>query len=276
MLPPPRATSNTYQQHYSPVNSSLPKPPVPIRRSSQVQSETETDTPISTDVLLQQIELLQLSLLHQTSTETLLEYESSAFGELAQRHASLRKRHENLKDIESKQRKLRNIEALNAWCNDQSQFNESLAILCRVIQELCVLSESNSKFDEVVLVFSEWIGQSDSSDALLPLQQDWRASHASLALKLRSLQRLLQNLPPVPSDAKGTSLWRLSRCCSVHVDGMLRELDVLGRLERQMLKSHKARLDREIERYILTEPPSATQTPNDGSWIPMWETDGDP
>ena len=91
-LPPSsRPTFSTFQQHYSPAKTALPKPPVPTSKFSRPAPAFEEDLSFPFDVAKQQIELLQLSLLHEASAQTTRQYTVDAKRKLGKRHASLRK-----------------------------------------------------------------------------------------------------------------------------------------------------------------------------------------
>ena len=280
---PERPAFSTYQQHYSPAKTSLPKPPVPTARGSSKTAveNTDVETSITFEILRDQIELLQLSLLHQSSFQTGVEFDESAKRQLGAKHAKLCKDYAIVREQEREQRQLANLVALEAWCPEPTLLAEHVQILTRIVSDLTSLTDPESRYSEVVDTFDDWMTaaepiltdspprRSGFTDAL---SESWQAAHTAVTLKLRSIQRDLRMLPPcpLPNDSDHpSSLEILVRNCSSLADGMLKELDIMTKLEKGMLQQEKARINEQISVLLYrNEQNDATQD----QWVPAWQS----
>nr|POE77507.1 hypothetical protein CFP56_09154 [Quercus suber] len=270
-----RPQFNTFQQHYSPAKSALPKPPIPsVRASKAMPSSLPPDEEMAGDMSRVQIELLQLSLLHQVSLVAAREYDASAKRKLGRRHAKLKNDYEDIRAAELEHRRHINFVALNAWCSDQALLVESLHVLSRVHTTLANLLEPDSRYSDLVATFAAWIDDADSAyDGVRPgfassLPEVWRQTHTSLALKLRALHRELDSLPPAPREwerGETSSLAALLGDCRTLLEGMLKELEVMVKLEKETVQRERAKVEAEVEALALE--PSTKST-----WLPAWQT----
>ncbi|KAF7191366.1 hypothetical protein HII31_07389 [Pseudocercospora fuligena] len=279
-LPPPsKPAFNTYQQHYSPVKSALPKPPIPTSKSLKQSVPVPEDEPISFESALEQIELLQLSLLHQQALPTLAGYEASAKQKLGKMHAKLQKEYALIHEQEQEHRRKANLNALECWCPDTALLAEHLSSLSRVISDLRAHTEPGSRYSEMVETFETWADRAESilMDAqpgaafVEALPESWRATHTSLALNMRSIQRDISMLPPLPprSDAENpSSLEIMIDDCVLLVDGMLKELEVMTKLQKEVLQRGKARIDEQIN--ALMSSGAENRAHEKENWQPAW------
>jgi hypothetical protein len=275
-LPPSsRPTFNTFQQHYSPSKTALPKPPVPTSKFSRpAPAASEEDLSVPFDIARQQVELLQLSLIHEASAQTTRQYTVDAKRKLGKRHARLRKDFEAVREAELAQQKLANLKALQAWCPDPSLLAENLQTLARVHKDVVALTHSESRYTGLLAVFEDWATAAEgkmaaNSDGFVePLPGSWREAHASTALKIRSLQREMATLPPLPdqeaSNGVETSLQMILGSCRSLVDGILRELDMMAKLEKELLGQEQGRIDGAIGALRLDEHQKH-------DWVPAWQ-----
>lgn len=270
-----RPAFSTYQQHYSPAKSALPKPPVPSARSSKpAAAAPEADTTINFEVAKSQIELLQLSLLHQASSKTAERYEASAERKLGRKQAKLRKEHEAIRAIETEQQRVANLQALEAWCHDPALLGEHLQILSKVYNELSAFTESGSRYAQLIAHFEDWVDRAaETSDPgagfLSPLPPDWHKNHTSLSLRLRALQRDVEILPEAPRNAeRPSSLEVLLDNCGKLLSGMLRELEVMTKLERGLLEQEKGRIEDEVKTLMW----DGSLAEGGKEWVPSWRS----
>ncbi|CAK4031600.1 Hypothetical predicted protein [Lecanosticta acicola] len=281
MLPPStRPAFSTYQQHYSPAKSGLPKPPLPSTRGAKVVSpaSAEPEIPMTLEIALEQMELLQLSLLHQNSALILEEYEQSARSKLGELHAKLQKDFESIRTHEEQQRRCQNLHALESWCPDEALLAEHLQTLSRVVSDLRAHTESGSRYSDLTETFDMWVTRAESvlldgqNQAIEALPETWRAVHTSVALKLRSIQRDIGVLPPAPqSDIEhASSLEIVLDNCSALVDSMLKELEVMTKLQKEVLQQGKLRMDEQINALISAN--EQAQGSEKESWIPAWQS----
>ncbi|KAK3619132.1 hypothetical protein LTR56_017610 [Elasticomyces elasticus] len=275
---PSRPSFSTYQQHYSPAKSALPKPPVPAARNSKPPAVvTEDDTAPSFEVQKQQNELLALSLLHQAALRTKQEYDASAHRKLGRKQALLRKDYEALHALEDEQSRLASLVALDSWCSDATLLAENLQTASRGYTELTTLSENGGRYQQLVSTFEKWIDIAEGSSErqnggrvfVEALPHDWHKAHTSLALRLRTLQRELGLLPPAPprSDHSedDSALKVLLDSCETLLAGMLKELELMSKLERGILQREKERVDDEVKKLTIDD----TKTTQ---WVPAWQS----
>lgn len=280
MLAPAKPAFNTYQQHYSPAKSALPKPGIPTTRptSKPVAGADEANI-MNFDVALEQIELLQLSLMHQVALHTLRSYEASAKQKLGKMHTKLQSDYQSIRAQEQKHRRLANLDALETWCPDAALLAEHLQTLGRVVSDLRTHTDHTSRYSELVKVFEEWTVGADSfimaraPGAICPeaLPESWRSQHTSLALNLRSIQRDISMLPPLPpadSSADPSSLHVMMESCSSLVDTMVRELEMMSKIHKEVLRQSKDRIDQQISVLVST---AARQGPDKENWSPTWQ-----
>ncbi|GAB7330841.1 hypothetical protein MBLNU13_g02378t3 [Cladosporium sp. NU13] len=263
------------QQVTATTITALPKPPVPTSKFTRPAPATaEEDISVPFDIARQQIELLQLSLIHEASAQTTRQYTVDAKRKLGKRHARLRKDFEAVREAELAQQKLANLKALQAWCPDPSLLAENLQTLARVHKEVVALTHSESRYTGLLAVFEDWATAAEGKMAasskgfVEPLPGSWREAHASTALKIRSLQREMATLPPLPdqeaSNGVETSLQMILGSCRSLVDGILRELDMMAKLEKELLGQEQGRIDGAIGALRLDE-----QQKHD--WVPAWQ-----
>ncbi|KAK5109069.1 hypothetical protein LTR62_007525 [Meristemomyces frigidus] len=284
LFAPSRPNFSTYQQHYSPAKSSLPKPPIPNSRISKPLQPAPIDfedlgAP-TFEVLKQQTELLQLSLLHQASLQTAQEYDTSARRQLSKKQAKLRKAHETIAAQESEQNRIASLTILEDWCpHDPSLLAENLQTLSKIHHELSSMTEHpTGRYTELVAVFERWVDstlvENRAGTFVLALSQVWHKTHTSLALRLRALQRDLLGLPPAPGMQEGgyregeqAALRQVLEYCSLLLDGMLRELEMMGKLEKEVLLREKARVDEEVGVLVAGD---LSRVPR--KWVPVWQS----
>lgn len=271
---------STYQQHYSPAKSALPKPPIPSAKSVAKpipSSSGEAELAITFDVALEQVQLLQLTLLHRSSGPILSEYEASARRDLGKRHSRLRKDYESIRSYEQEQRRLTNLAAIESWCPDEALLAEHLQTVSRVVTAIRAHTDPGSRYSDLSDSFDAWATRAEATlfddqpagSFIEALPESWRATHTSLALKLRSIQRDLDTLPPVPpaspSDSQ-SSLEIILDGSSSLVDDMLKALEVMTKLQKEVLQRGKARIDEQINALI-----SANQSGYEAekeNWVP--------
>lgn len=197
------------------------------------------------------------------------EYTASAKRKLNKMHIELRKDYESVRTTELVQQRTDNLAALESWCRDPTMLVENLQILALVYSDLTALIIEDSRHGDVVGLFELWLNEADSPDLgamVQPLPDDWKTAHASQALKLRSIQRNLRVLPP-PSEADdGTSgLAVVLKSCKLLVDEMLEELEIMVKVEKEVLAREKVHLEESVKALVLEDVGMQ-------AWVPAWQT----
>ncbi|KAF2209407.1 hypothetical protein CERZMDRAFT_100608 [Cercospora zeae-maydis SCOH1-5] len=277
----PKPAFNTYQQHYSPAKSTLPKPGVPSARpTSKVAGSTEDVETMPFDVAAEQIELLQLSLMHQSSFAALRAYEASARQKLGKMHVRLQKEYQSIAKQEQQNRRAANIDALEVWCPDPALLAEHLQTVSRVVTDLRAHTEHGSRYSELVRIFDEWAAKAESTlmgnaslaDFIEALSESWHSQHTSLALNLRSIQRDLSTLPQLPPPASPpadpASLYVMLENCASLADSMIRELEIMVKLEKELLQQGRSRIDHRIGTLVSHTNSGLGKE----DWNPVWHS----
>jgi hypothetical protein len=196
------------------------------------------------------------------------EYSTSARRKLNKKHTRLRKDYESIRATELVQQRIANLSALEAWCRDPSMLVENLQILSLVYSDLTALIEEGSRHGDVVSTFELWMNEAEFPEAgsfIKPLPDEWKTAHASLALKLRSIQRNLGVLPQPKGPGNDESgLAVVLRGCKTLVDGMMKELEVMVKLEKEVMGRERTRLEDDIKALVLDD---VGMQP---AWRPAW------
>ena len=226
---------------------------------------------MSFEVAKQQIELLQLSLLHQASGKCMHDYTTSAKRKLSKKHTKLRNDYESIRARELVDQRAANFSALEAWCPESDMVVENLQILSLVNSDLTSLLEDGSRHGDVVSVFELWMEESESQEPgafIQPLPDDWRTAHASMVLKLRSIQRNLGVLPPPHQSGggEGSGLEIVLKGCKTLVDGMLKELEIMMKLEKEILARERTKIENDVKALVVLHG-VGMQT----LWVPAWQ-----
>jgi hypothetical protein len=242
-----------------------------------VRSDEEEDIPATFEATKEQIELLQLSLLHQASASTLRAYEYSAKHKLSHRHAKLQQEFQMIEDEEREQRKQTNFEALDVWCVDAALLAEHLQILDHVVADVRSLTEPSGRFADMTTTFEDWLisaeqclmGTSEKRSFVESLPETWKTTHTSLAIKLRSVQHDLELFPPLPKEANPespSSLRLILTSCSALVDGMLKELEVMMRTQKEIMQQSRELVDGQVNDLLSSSDGILEKE----VWSPAW------
>ena len=238
-----------------------------MRTGSKPTTAAEEDSSLSLEDMKQQIELLQLSMLHQSSAKCTAEYTADAKRKLSKMHLRLCKEYEQLRAMELVQQRAANLSALDGWCSDTELLVENLQILSLVYSDLTSLMEDHS---DVASMFELWMNEAETPHLrvfLEPLSEDWKSAHASLTLKLRGIQRNLRVLPPVPKASDSSGLAIVWKACTTLVQDMLEELDVMSRLEKEVMAREDMKVDAEINELVRND----SRLGGNENWTLPWQ-----
>ena len=215
-----------------------------------------------------------MSLLHQSADKCLSDYTASARRKLGKKHIKLRKDYESIRATELVHQRAASLAALEAWCPEPGLLVENLQILSLVYSDLSSLIEPGSRHLDVVDMFELWMDEAEApssrpgADFVQPLPDDWKAAHASVMLKLRGVQRNIRVLPAAPLASQGddvTGLEAILRGCKTLVDEMLKELEIMVKLEKEVLARERSRVEDEVKALI------GSDTAVKETWIPAWQ-----
>lgn len=247
----PKPAFNTLQQHYSPQKTRGPKPASASLIHSQPPS-TESSLPLETQLL--QARLLQLSILHREAVPALHSWETSARLKLSQKFKAVARQCQFVQEKELQVRRDANVSALKEWCGgDSGSLAENIQVLSNVITETTQLLEPGGRVEEVIGVFSDWLGLVEGIwdlreenhgsnsigsefDFIDGLGETWEAEAAGLGRRLGGLGRMVEGLD---MPRKESSLWDLMSLVKLLIEGAVDELGVVGKVQREVVEREK-------------------------------------
>jgi hypothetical protein len=204
---------------------------------------------ISSDIASLQAELLQLHLLHEASVPTTKQWELSAMERLHDQFDHATKLYRTMRTEELQGQEQKNIRALRDWSTEQPNCSlaEHIQILSGPLQELPSLVDSDGRFGRLIEDFEQWIKWADEVSAARTLDAEmnrptlesvealgdtWKAENAALTRKLTSYSRDLGRLT---QPASGSSIASVVTFCQQLVDGLLDELQIMRKIERDIV-----------------------------------------
>lgn len=115
--------------------------------------------------------------------------------------------------------------------------------------------------------------EKSSANFIEALPDSWRAVHTATSLKFRAIQRDLGTLPPLPPNDEPDmtpSLHTLLENCSSLVDGILKELELMTKIQKEVLQRGKERIDEQIDALVN----GADATGEKENWVPVpaWQS----
>ncbi|TID26757.1 hypothetical protein E2P81_ATG01221 [Venturia nashicola] len=250
---------NTLQQHYSPQKTRGPKPASATLIHSQ-PSSAESSLPLETQFL--QARLLQLSILHREAVPALHSWENSARLKLSQKFKAVARQCQHVQEKELQVRRDANVSALKEWCGgDSGSLAENVQVLSNVVTETTQLLEPGGRVEEVIGVFSDWLGLVEGIwdlreenhgsnsvgsefDFIDGLGETWEAEAAGLGRRLGGLGRMLEGLD---MPRKESSLWDLMSLVKLLIEGAVEELAVVGKVQREVVEREKRWVDEKVK-----------------------------
>lgn len=247
----PKPAFNTLQQHYSPQKTRGLKPASATLIHSQPPN-TESSLPLETQLL--QARLLQLSILHREAVPALHSWENSARLKLSQKFKAVAQQCQFVQEKELQVRRDANVSALKEWCGgDSGSLAENIQVLSNVIAETTQLLAPGGRVEEVIGVFSEWLGLVEGIwdlreenhesnrigsefDFIDGLGETWEAEAAGLGRRLGGLGRMVEGLD---MPRKESSLWDLMSLVKLLIEGAVDELGVVGKVQREVVERER-------------------------------------
>jgi hypothetical protein len=245
-----RPAFSTLQQHFSPAKNLAPKPHPAAFLAPPSPSKLPSNIAISAETSKLQNELLQLHLLHKDVAQVEKEWRSSAKRKLGARFQSVVESNEKLAALELEETGKINAAALQQWQDTGIPawgLEERIQVLDEVLIGVWNLGEAGGKYARVVGKFERWLRRcqdildSRSRDDDLAeedilflegLDSGWKDDCLTIGRKLESWRDHLKHLgPPDP----GSSLATVVDGCQGLVRGMLMELAIMGRIERDAM-----------------------------------------
>lgn len=155
-----------------------------------------------------------------------------------------------------------NVSALKEWCGgDSGSLAENIQVLSNVIAETTQLLAPGGRVEEVIGVFSEWLGLVEGIwdlreenhesnrigsefDFIDGLGETWEAEAAGLGRRLGGLGRMVEGLD---MPRKESSLWDLMSLVKLLIEGAVDELGVVGKVQREVVERERKWVDEKVK-----------------------------
>ncbi|RMZ87911.1 hypothetical protein DV736_g4863, partial [Chaetothyriales sp. CBS 134916] len=209
-------------------------------------------------------ELLQLSLVHARSHETLEQYTSCARSKLEARAARIKREEVDVSALEAKRQEGLNISGLFDWVGKLHPYSASEQVrnLSFAIQQLATLTHPNGDFTHFVEEFDKWLN--DSEDCIdLPtdgtvlnhadvssskgLDASWEQSVEALKTRVCFCQTAFRQAGPLDERSA------IGKIISGHTqlaDAVMHQLVLCTRLRSSVLSRQKNRISHALEQRV--------------------------
>lgn len=241
---------STLQQHFSPAKSLAPKPHPAAFLAPPSPSKLPSNIAISAETTKLQTELLQLHLLHKDSSRLANEWRASAKRKLGARFQAVVSQNDQLVQLEVAETGRINATALKKWQDlgvPGWGLEERIQILDDVVTGVWNLGEPGGRYAKLVRKFDRWVRRceqimearahdddlEDNEVAFLEeLDSGWRDDCLILSRKLETWR---DNLKDLGKPDCGSSLGAVVNGMNRLVEGMLTELEIMARVERDAM-----------------------------------------
>ncbi|KKK23116.1 hypothetical protein AOCH_007457 [Aspergillus ochraceoroseus] len=286
-----RTQFSTYQQHYSPKKTTA-KPPTPVPAASGSSDVASSLIPSSwPEIAALQTELLQLSLLHESSLRQNTAWETGAEAQLRSKYDLVAADYRGILGAENESQRKVNGQALQYWLknaherNGQQGFAEQIQLLSRVAQEVYDLSDGlGGRYAVVVLEFENWFQRVEElrNARLLqvgglgpvvfidPLDHAWKEEVNTLIMKLELASRQLQSLDILgyrEEELLGSSaLLRTAKGLDEMTRLMVEELNAIRKIEIDTVKSEEMWVSQLAQQLTAPRQQQDEKVPRTGMW----------
>lgn len=255
-----RPPFSNFQQHFSPKKNLQNR-----KASSSVQADTNVRVS-SSEIFHSQRELMQLHLLHRSAAQVQIQWQESADQSIKDHFATVYKRSSNFQRCVQIHQASLNQYALLAWCKDASnvELAQNVQLLSRNIKELWKLGDSGSMYVSVLKSFESWLvsarhlrdcrkhekGLGQGLGFIESIGDDWRTDISILERKLATYSRELSSIgKPQKESTLGHALSAFQTMAANFMD----ELDVIRRIESDVLIQEKVWVESQVSEVIDTE-----------------------
>jgi hypothetical protein len=240
-----RPAFSTLQQHFTPrKNGKAPTSAFLHPPASEVGAGS-----LSIEIVSLQSELLQLHLLHASTTKTNRQWELSAQKSLRRKFDEVASLYQVMQENERQGQEQKNIQALREWNSGSSTFAlvEHIQILSGPLHELPSLMDSGGRFMRLVDESERWTskvveiwaareddmnGRGGDQGHIEGLGDSWKAENAALMRKLTTFSR---DLNRITQPASGSSIASIVAICKILLEGILNELHVMRTIEASVV-----------------------------------------
>ncbi|KAL4749085.1 hypothetical protein BDW72DRAFT_179060 [Aspergillus terricola var. indicus] len=276
---------STYQQQFSPKKAQEPATSTPDTGPDQASSLIPSSWP---EVAALQTELLQLSLLHQSTQQRNDQWERDAQAHLRRKYTSVAGDYKAILNEEKESQRKLNGQALHCWFknsgehNGQQRFAEQIQLLSQVADEVYGLSDSHGRYTAAILEFEKWLQTVERTQEVRanaghegeifidPIRCEWREETNMLTMKLELASRQLQSLDILGhGDVEAlnrSALVRMARGLGDLVSQMVEELSVIRKIEADIVGSEKTWVSRMAQQLVEVRQVEEPAMPRTGLW----------
>ncbi|KAH8815678.1 hypothetical protein F5884DRAFT_696219, partial [Xylogone sp. PMI_703] len=244
---------STLQQHYSPAKNLAPKPHLSAFLAPPSPSKLPANVAISAEIARLQSELLQLCLMHRDVPRVESEWKASAKTKLGSKFEDTVRQNADLAKLEAEEMGRINAIALKQWQGLGAPgwgIEEKIQVLGEVITGVWHLGEHGGKYARLVRKFEKWVAKTEGIMAVRnskngfddekivfveELDHAWKDDCFTIGRKLNTWKDQLDQLGPPPDP--GSSLATLVQGCRGLVFGMLKELSIMAKIEKDAVKA---------------------------------------
>ena len=217
---------------------------------------------ITSETAKLQAELFQLHLLHRGSAEVDGQFREGARRQLEKRFEDVCKKYEGLVGIEEAQTDRATALVLKSWAENEKGvgFEDRIQVLDEVVVGLWNLSDPGGKYSRVLRRFEKWmnylseihsrrekgvlLGEDGEVVFIAELEDQWRDELRSQSRKVENLKDKLDELGVVEGKS---SLAKVVNGCRGLAKGMMMELDVMKKMENEVVKTEQEWIRAQIE-----------------------------
>jgi hypothetical protein len=241
-----------------------------------------------------QTELLQLSLLHSSTWQQRIQWETDAEARLRGKYDSVAKDYRAILDEEKESQRKLNGQALYCWLensrehNGQQGFAEQVQLLSQVAQEVYDIADGGrGRYTMAILEFEDWlhkvdgvkkarlphVGGNESAMFIDPIDRKWKEDTNALVMRLELASRQLQSLDILGYgkvvNFDSSALLRIAKNLDELLTLMVEELSSLRRIEANIVHSETGRVSQLAQHLIETQPREnpTSAVPRTGVWI---------
>ena len=273
----PKSAFNTYQQHYS--SRKVSASPAPSLIGKYCRQPKPSEEALSPHLARLQDELLQLSLVHDQSHQTLTQYRDSLYASLQLHFAEVAKEERRIAILEQQQQANDNVHALVQWLgvtDATGPGHDRIRQFSSCLQDLSALTAPGGQFSQLLQHFEQWAIEMQAFlegkaigavNTLGGEASSWQQEASSVSSKLRSYQNLLSNQavrrPSALADVISTHMQLAS--------AMLEGLDTCIVIRQRLIWQKKVRIS-DMLNLVISDAQTRHQSEKVTPRQPIWES----
>jgi len=217
-------------------------------------------------------ELLQLSLVHGSSADTLQQYTKSVTEYFKDQYADLEVQHRQLEVRERDRQTRDNLRGVRKWVDENSGSGDvslnPLSMLAECTRQLEDLSRKDGDFSAAMNQFDDWKRGVDVAIAsrtateevevqfVVPFSPDWKGLIMSLETKIKMCMNTLRDFK---RGSESAAIGEMITMLSVLAQSLLQEIAISKSLEERILQQQQSWIDSSIERALQAVKPDGSQ-----------------